>query len=217
MTETPIQDAAQKSPAARSPRSHYVGALGRPACPGDPCSPGLPRKPELASWRLLWRDGLLRAHRLPHHALHRARDWSRGAPRLPSLCPEARDKAFALHACRRGREHAAVRVPRPQPASQGEVRRRPRAPLCGERFLHSEKSLLLCQRGTPLSPHPLLVPRRRHAVLCDLAARPAGDAQGREVPPRGLLGRGRPFRCLRGPHGRSLRPRRRHRPHLLRA
>lgn len=27
MTETPIQDAAQKSPAARSPRSHYVGAL----------------------------------------------------------------------------------------------------------------------------------------------------------------------------------------------
>lgn len=27
MTETPIQDVAQKSPAARSPRSHYVGAL----------------------------------------------------------------------------------------------------------------------------------------------------------------------------------------------
>lgn len=27
MTETPIQDAAQKSPAARPPRSHYVGAL----------------------------------------------------------------------------------------------------------------------------------------------------------------------------------------------
>lgn len=27
MTETPIQDAAQKSPATRSPRSHYVGAL----------------------------------------------------------------------------------------------------------------------------------------------------------------------------------------------
>lgn len=27
MTEIPIQDAAQKSPAARSPRSHYVGAL----------------------------------------------------------------------------------------------------------------------------------------------------------------------------------------------
>lgn len=27
MAETPIQDAAQKSPAARSPRSHYVGAL----------------------------------------------------------------------------------------------------------------------------------------------------------------------------------------------
>ena len=27
MSETPIQDAAQKSPAVRSPRSHYVGAL----------------------------------------------------------------------------------------------------------------------------------------------------------------------------------------------
>ena len=27
MAETPIQDAAQKSPAVRSPRSHYVGAL----------------------------------------------------------------------------------------------------------------------------------------------------------------------------------------------
>ena len=171
MTETDNVKTSQKSPGGKGPAVPLRGRARRPARPGDHCGLGLPPNPSRL-WRLLWRDGLLRAHGYLT-ALYRARDRRR-TPR-PSLCASVTG-APALHTCRRG--------PTPRccacswlPCFPGEEIRRRSALLfvCGQSSTYRNVSLLANADSSPLT-HFWYLPASS-CSLCNQPARPAGDAK----------------------------------------